>query len=735
MKNIYNYVGFALISISNLMAQQQRIIPCYTDEATKYLFSNSPEVKARYEKEMKDAHFTPEYQNLIGQRNSNGNNSVNSNNISYHLDTIPVVFHILHQGGPENVPDSYIYEALAEVNRVHTKKTPDSSAIDPYFLNVYGANNFVFQLATLDPNGNCTNGILRYYDANTNWVQPQYPFPYTWDRTKYLNVYIVKNICSQGSPSPCPDPSSNGIIVGYTYLPGTVSNASWDAVVYNYQFLTGTDARSLAHEFGHWLGLSHTFGSTNSPGTCMSNGQSDDFLNTNPPAVATTGVVDDTPKAAGFFSTCPPSTPNTCDASNYANVQNIMDYSSCPLNFTLGQIHRMHNMMGSTTANRNNVHSASNKVATGVRNPHPCVPVPYFHASSTVVCAGTTVTFSDSSSNATVTSWQWSFPGGTLANGYTLTDSMPRVIYNNVGTYAVSYTASTSAGGASITKSSYITVVNSVATYSADFLEGFESDPVPGSLWSVSNTGGLNWVVTSSTASSGLKSIMVNNFSNTLGDISTLTGPTYDLAAMVSPVLSFDLAYQQQATTNNDRLQIYASYDCGGTWSSKWSRSGTSLQPPSVSGQANFAFIPPPSQFTTYTVNLNSIASATNVMFQFVFYAGTSSTGNNIYLDNINIYNAADAGIENRGNVMDLSIYPNPTSGSVQVAFNLTEKHSLSVNITDMLGRVIETIPAQAYSAGASTLTLGSQTVYQAGVYMINIDIDGQRISKKIVVQ
>jgi len=404
-----------------------------------------------------------------------------------------------------------IFQALAEVNRVHTKKTPDSSNIVPYFASVYGANNYVFQLATKDPSGNCTNGIVRYYDANTNWNQTQYSnFAYTWDRTKYLNVYIVKNICTG---TPCPASGGGGIIVGYTYLPGTVS-ASMDAVVYNSSFLTGTNARSLAHEFGHWLGLSHTFGSTNAPGTCLSGGNSDDFLSSNPPAVATTGVIDDTPKDAGIESQCPASTPNSCDASNYANVQNIMNYSSCPLNFTNGQIHRMHNIMFSTTASRSNVLTAANKIATGIRNPQPCVPTPYFHASTRIVCANAPVTFSDSSQNATTTGYNWSFPGGTLVSGYTLTDSMPQVTYATPGNYAVSYTASTTAGGASITKSSYITVLSSVASYNTAFTESFETATVPGTDWSVSHTSstGVDWTVTSNAAATGSKSVMIETF-------------------------------------------------------------------------------------------------------------------------------------------------------------------------------------------------------------------------------
>ncbi|HXU26303.1 MAG TPA: T9SS type A sorting domain-containing protein, partial [Bacteroidia bacterium] len=493
---------------------------------------------------------------------------------------------------------------------------------------------------------------------------------------------------------------------------------------------------SMAHEFGHWLGLSHTFGNTNSAGGSSCTSANDDKLSTANPAVACVGVTDDTPKYQGAFSTCPASTPNACDASNTANVQNIMDYSSCPKNFTNGQIRRMHNIMGSTTAFRSTVVSAANKIATGVRHPQVCIPTPYFHASSRIVCSGAIVTFSDSSDNATPTSFNWNFPGGALVSGSTLTDASPKVTYATPGTYAVSYTASTTAGAASITKSSYITVVSSVASYNTAFTEGFEAATVPGTDWSVSHnpSTGLDWTVTNSAAATGSKSIMIDNFSNPPGDTSYLFSPSFNLAAIGSPVLKFKLAYQQRATTNVDKLQIYSSTDCGSTWVSRFARSGTSLQPTTVTGQSSSLFVPTSGQFATYTVNISPIASSTNAMFRFVFYADPSSPGNELYLDDINIYNST-VGIKNIETEVGLEIYPNPSSSNVNVVFNLTEKHNISVNVVDMLGRVVETSPSQSYASGETMITIGNKVVYQAGVYFVNIDIDGQHISKKVIIQ
>ncbi|HWY37166.1 MAG TPA: T9SS type A sorting domain-containing protein, partial [Bacteroidia bacterium] len=505
-----------------------------------------------------------------------------------------------------------------------------------------------------------------------------------------------------------------------------------DVVVYNYGFMTGTNARSMAHEFGHWLDLPHTFGNTNTPGTCLSGGQSDDFLSTHAPAVACTGVTDDTPKYAGAFSTCPPGTPNSCDVSNHANVQNIMDYSSCPLNFTNGQIKRMHNMMNSTTVGRNNVTSAANKIATGVRNPQVCIPNANFHVSARIACPTTILTFSDSSENAHATSWHWNFPGGTLQGGSTVTDSMPKVSYAAAGTYAVSYTASTTAGSNSISKTSYITIITNVASHNTSFAEGFETAAVPGADWSVTNTMGYDWNVTSTAAATGSKSIMLDNFSNPAGNVSNLISTSFDISGFTTPKLTFKVAYQQVASTNNDKLQVFTSTDCENTWNSRFSRAGATLA--TVTPPSGFPLTPTPSQFTTYTVNINGVSGSNNVRFRFAFFADPAGPGNDIYLDDINLFDAS-VGIKTIESQIGLDIYPNPASGNVTIDLNLEERHTISVSVMDVLGRTVESIPAKEYATGETKLGIAEKTTYEAGVYFVNLNVDGNIISKKIIIK
>lgn len=720
MKQHYTFLAACTLLAGSLFAQ---VVPCYTDEAMKDLFAKDPEAKARYEKSFNEP-APAGFASRGGQQQTSA--------LSFPLDTVPIVFHILHEGGSENVSNAVIYQALAEVNKIMLKQNSDTTSIDPYFQPVAGRSNVYFKLATTDPNGNCTNGIVRHYDANTNWSQSAPGYAYSgstagkWNPTKYLNIYVVKTICQT---QPCSQ--SGGIIVGYTYLPGTWSAGSAaDAIVYNFQFLTGSDARSLAHEIGHWLGLPHTFGSTNSPGTCTSS--SDDYLAS---GTAGSGVTDDTPKTPGAYSNCPASTPNSCDASNYHNVQNVMDYSSCPINFTDGQCQRMRNVLNLSTAGRNNLCTSANKIATGVRYPAICVPVANFRATARTVCPNTIITFSDSSENAQVTSWNWDFPGGTLQSGSTLTDSMPKVVYASPGTYAVSYTAATSAGSNSISKTNYINVLTNVASYNSTWAEGFETSTVPGTDWETHSSPTFDWSVTTNAAASGTSSTWLDNLTNTPGTISILESTSFDISSFATPRLTLKLAYRQQTSSDYDKFQVLTSTDCGASWTARFTRQGSTLA--TVTPPSTFPFVPGPANFATYTVNINGVAGSNNVRFRFLFHAdvtGTGAVGNNIYLDDINLFDAS-IGIDNIEDEIGLNVFPNPSSGQLNVEFSLLEARSISVEVTDVLGRAVESVAGKQYGSGTTTLNLAQKQHYAPGVYFVNLGLDDKKIIKKVLVQ
>ena len=253
---------------------------------------------------------------------------------------IPVVFHILHQNGEENITNKEVHDAMRILNEDFKLENFDTSITIPAFQNAMGDARIEFRLARKDPNGNPTNGIDRINTSLTNNAGEGSKLN-VWPRNTYLNIWIVKSIASGAA--------------GYTFLPsGAHRNPNRDGIILLYNYVasirTGTPGRSraLTHEIGHWLNLPHPWGGTNNPGLA-SNCSDDD------------GVFD-TPNTVGWRSCNLSGT--TCGSLD--NVQNFMDYSYCSTMFTRGQVSRMRAAVNTWVAERNALVSQANNLKAGV---------------------------------------------------------------------------------------------------------------------------------------------------------------------------------------------------------------------------------------------------------------------------------------------------------------------------------------------------------------------------------
>ena len=361
-----------------------------------------------------------------------------------------------------------------------------------------------------------------------------------------------------------------------------------------------------------------------------------------------------------------------------------------------------------------------NQLYDVLRNYYACnnTPVADFTPNA-VACSGTTITFQDASTNWPPSSYNWSFPGGTLTGGTGVTDPMPQVIYNTPGVYPVSYTATSTGGSDTITK--YVTINSPVASYTTAFTEGFETATLPNADWSLSNTATQDWTITSLGAGSGVKSLYLDNFTNAAGNNSSLMSTAFDISSFAQPKFSFKLAYQQKATSNVDKLQVLTSTDCGKTWVARLTRQGTTLAtvtPPSAT-----PLVPSAGQFNTYTVNINGVAGSTNVRFMFKFFADVNGPGNNIFIDDINLYDGA-VGIETNKTQMGLNMYPNPASDKV----NITSSQMIDeISVKNILGQV-------CYYAKPNEKNT-SLMIDAEGLYFVTVKSGGQTTTRKLIVK
>jgi hypothetical protein len=714
-------LGIALFFALTGFSQTNKIQPCVTVDAMEEYFNLNPGAREKFQANQDI--MQKEY--LAYEKNQTANKSAA---VEY---TIPVVFHILHLGGPENISDAAVIGALAQVNSDFAAAGSDFSSIFAPFQALYINSDMKFMLAKKDPSGNCTSGIIHHYDARTNWdrnppssaFNPALFSGITWPTTKYLNVIVVKNIVAA--------PNQNGTVVGYTTLPGNLTNgAIQDAIIYNYSFLSGLAARNLSHEIGHWFNLTHTFGNTNNPGlVCGSSAGGDG--------------VSDTPDTKGNFSTCPASSTNTaftCTSPNptntanyYQNVQNFMDYSSCPRNFTTGQTNKMRTAAQSATSSRNNLWSVGNLTFTGVNSTAICAPIAQFLSTTGYsVCSGGSLLMKDFSYNAAITNYSWTADNSAVIASPTASNTS--ILFPTPGVTSVTLTVSNGSGSSSIVKS--VTVLNGSAAITGPYFESFESPGVPAN-WQVINPNNVAWAQTNIAAKDGNGSFYLDGSQSASGDEDFLVMPMMDVLNNPNDSLKFSYAYARNSATQADKLVIETSVDCGGSWQYFTQYSAATMQAGS-GGVTGVPFVPTLAQWKQVNVtehpNWFNITGSQSVLFRFVFTEDPAAgNGNRMFIDAVN-FEGIVSGINELTKSYKLNLYPNPSNSEANLKFNLNDAANVTVNVIDILGNNVLPAINTTFSAGEQVVSINKNGTLSKGIYFVNLSINGAKMSKKLVI-
>jgi PKD repeat protein len=692
----------ALFAVVSGYAQHQDhgYFQCGTDQQQAKVFAEHPELKADWEaREAQE--ILRDQQDFANNYGRNERNSVSVQSPPTYI--IPVVFHVIHDYGTENISDAQILDQMRILNEDFRKLNADTSSIVSQFVGIADDAEIEFRLANLDPNGNCTNGIDRIASMET-YVGDDGSKLNAWPRNRYLNVWVVRTI-------------SNGA-AGYAYLPGGAPTAAVDGIIIVSTYVGSigsgnpTTGRALTHEIGHFLNLQHCWGSTNNPNVACGN-----------------DGVSDTPVTKGWTS-CNLTNNAICNANVSENVQNFMDYSYCYRMFTAGQCTRMRAALNNSAGQRNQLSTSTTHTATGILNnpPNTCAPKADFTpVDKRFVCEGGSVTFSDLAWNGPVTSWSWQFPGGSPS---TSTDSIPTVQYNTAGSYAVTLTVANAAGSNSITRTGHVVVSPTTAQYSTNpYTEGFENATNVTQDWVIINPQGNGWVRSTSAAATGSACMRLDNTTAMLGTIDEMMSPSLNLSAIGATSMTFKVAFAQRQTGDADKLRVLVSTDCGATWSQRYSKTGATL---STANATTAAYVPNAAQWRTETVTFTSaMQNAANVRVKFEF---TSDGGNDIWIDDINLnaptsVNAPEAGVN------AFTVFPNPTNDNTLIAFNLEKQENLQILVLDMTGREVMNVFNGSMPVGNHQIPLNVSTL-SAGTYFIRVEMnDGRAVTQKLLVQ
>ncbi len=245
------------------------------------------------------------------------------------LHTISVVVHILHQNGNENISDAQVFDAIDLLN---THFDAPTVALTPPFDTVAADMDIAFALATTAPDGSPTTGIERIETTLTESGGTPESYLNAWPRNRYLNIWVVRSLATSGiaSISYLPwqaesEPCTDGIMIYHHYF-GSIGTGNF------------VIARELTRAVGRFLGLKWLHEDPIDGGPC-----GDD-------------EVTDTP-ICPLISLCNSANEQCSDLP--ANIENFMMFSYCQKMFTQGQRERVHAIVNSPIAQRNELVGAA----------------------------------------------------------------------------------------------------------------------------------------------------------------------------------------------------------------------------------------------------------------------------------------------------------------------------------------------------------------------------------------
>jgi bacillopeptidase F len=191
--------------------------------------------------------------------------------------------------------------------------------------------------------------------------------------------------------------------------------------------------------------------------------------------------------------------------------------------------------------------------------------------------------------------------------------------------------------------------------------------------------------------------------------------PMLTIEATDSLMLSFDLSYQLKFTGFADSLFVTVSTDCGQTWGTPvYAKGPTDLNTTTKSSQNNW-FPVDSNDWRTELVDLSAYKNEQNIMVRFETANGQ---GNNLFIDNINVYDDRGVvGVENPS-LPNFVMFPNPVENGL-------------LNFNKFTSGVIYNISGFQVLAFEKQKSINVSSLNH-GVYLVR-DIESNQVYKLIV--
>jgi PKD repeat protein len=337
----------------------------------------------------------------------------------------------------------------------------------------------------------------------------------------------------------------------------------------------------------------------------------------------------------------------------------------------------------------------------------PVAPVANFVANQTNVTPGTTVSFTDQSTGLP-TSWAWTISpatGWAYAGGTTASSQNPQVTFNTVGQFTVTLTASNAQGSDGETKNNYIIVAQATGPCTPSVTSACDEYIQNVTLNTINNT--------TACATGGYAAYLNSSTSLTKGMQYTIT---------VSPAIP-----QGAGAYTGDEIAVWIDYNNDFTFSSV-ERVGYVLVATGWSNQLTFT--------VPTTAITGSVRMRVRISYSVVAESGAPidpcavATYGETEDYTVNIAQGGNVGFDEL-NADYIHVYPNPTSGDLNIDLGNIDYNFSEIQLVDLTGRVVTkiSINEQVKLYNVSTSSLFS------GIYNVKIVGKDGSLTKRIIKQ
>jgi hypothetical protein len=192
--------------------------------------------------------------------------------------------------------------------------------------------------------------------------------------------------------------------------------------------------------------------------------------------------------------------------------------------------------------------------------------------------------------------------------------------------------------------------------------------------------------------------------------------------------LEFWVAHALRTGAGVDKLEVVYSTNCGSTWNPVWSKTGTQLASAPTTAN-NAAYVPAnQSEWKPWAVDMTSVPAGAMIAFR-----GVGSSGQNMFVDDVNLHVGAATGIENIIANSEVSLYPNPAIDKATLEFVQGKSSHVTISVIDAVGRTVATVADGTLNPGPQRFAIPTNNL-AAGSYNVLVQTEAGTLTQRLSV-